>query len=158
MKSARMALGAVALACGAMLAAPVFAQQEEHFRTVTPEQLKWGDSPALPGAKVAVIEGPLNEAKPFTIRIKFPANYKVAPHVHSGIEHVTVLSGTFRVGHGEKFDAKKTNALGAGSIAIMQPKTAHFVWIEKETEVQVHGVGPWTLTFVNPADDPRKQQ
>lgn len=157
MRSAKMAHGALVLACAAVLAAPVFAQQEQHFRTVTSKQLKWGDSPVLPGAKVALIEGPLNEAKPFMMRIKFPANYKIAPHFHAGIEHLTVISGAFRIGHGEKFDAKKTTVLGPGSVAIMQPKTPHYVWIEKETIVQVHGVGPWTVTFVNPKDDPRKQ-
>lgn len=157
MTSAKIALGAIAVACAAALAAPVVAQHQEHFRTVTSKQLKWGDNPSLPGAKVALIEGPPNEAKPFMMRIKFPANYKIAPHFHSGIEHVTVISGTFRMGHGEKFDAKKTVPLGPGTVAIMQPKTPHFALTEKETVVQVHGVGPWTLTFVNPADDPRKQ-
>lgn len=157
MKPAKLALGAFAVACATIVTAPLFAQQSEHFRTVTPKTLKWSESPALPGAKVAVIEGPLNENKPFMMRIRFPEKYRIAPHFHSAIEHVTVISGTMRIGHGEKFDAKKTTPLGPGSIAIMQPKTPHYVWIEKPTEIQVHGVGPWTVTFVNPADDPRKR-
>jgi hypothetical protein len=41
--------------------------------------------------------------------------------------------------------------------AIMQPKTNHFGWTKDETVVQVHGVGPWGVTYVNPADDPRKK-
>jgi anti-sigma factor ChrR (cupin superfamily) len=60
----------------------------------------------LPGAKVAVIEGPLNEAVPFTMRIQLPANYKIAPHYHTAIEHVTVISGEFAMGMGGKFDEK----------------------------------------------------
>lgn len=121
------------------------------------KDLKWNDTPTLPGAKLAVIQGPLNEAVPFTMRIRFPANYRIAPHFHSAIEHVTVISGEFAMGVGEKFDAAKLMPLKAGEVGIMQPRTAHFAATTVATEIQVHGVGPWTLTFVNPADDPRKK-
>jgi quercetin dioxygenase-like cupin family protein len=104
-----------------------------------------------------VIEGPLNEAKPFILRLKFPANYKLAPHFHSAIEHVTVISGEFTMGVGEKFQEGKGTTLKPGEVAIMQPKTPHYGYTKKATEIQVHGVGPWTLTYVNPKDDPRKQ-
>src|SRR5262249_20127618 len=77
---------------------------------VVPDELKWADVPALPpGAKVAVIEGPLNEAVPFIMCLKFPANYKVPAHWHPAIEHLTVLSGTFNMGIGDKLDTAKTN-------------------------------------------------
>lgn len=116
------------------------------------------DVPSLPsGAKVAVIEGPLNEAVPFTFRLKFPADYKLPAHWHTAIEHVTVISGAFNMGIGDKVDVGKTKSLPAGSVAIMQPKTNHFAWTKEETIVQVHGIGPWTITYVNPADDPRKK-
>jgi quercetin dioxygenase-like cupin family protein len=125
---------------------------------VAPADLKWADVPSLPaGAKIAVIEGPMNEAKPFTMRLRLPADYQVPAHFHSAIEHVTVISGTFNMGTGDKLDTKATRALGAGSVAIMQPGTRHFAWTKEETVVQVHGVGPWTVTYVNPADDPRKK-
>jgi anti-sigma factor ChrR (cupin superfamily) len=149
-----VALSALALA----FAIPAFAQEPPHFHTATAKSLKWTDTPLIKGGKVAVIEGPLDKATPFTLRIMIPANGTIAPHFHTAIEHVTVISGTFNVGHGEKFDKGKTKALGRGGVAIMQPKTPHFVWVDKETIVQVHGVGPWTVTFVNPADDPRKQK
>ena len=99
----------------------------------------------------------MNQAVPFTIRLKFPANYAIPAHSHPAIERVTVLSGTFNMGTGDKLDTKATRALGAGSIAIMPPGTRHFGWTKEETVVQVHGVGPWTVTYVNPADDPRKK-
>jgi len=125
---------------------------------VAPKDLKWADVPALPpGAKVAVIEGPLDQATPFTVRFKLPANYKIPAHWHPAIEHVTVLSGTFNLGIGDKLDATKTKALSAGSMAIMQPKTNHFGWTKVATVVQVHGVGPWGVTYVDPANDPRKK-
>lgn len=125
---------------------------------VMPADLKWVDVPSLPpGAKIAVIEGPLNEAVPFTLRLKFPADYKVPAHWHPAIEHVTVISGTFNMGAGDALDPSKTQPLTAGSVAIMQPNTNHFAWTKEETIVQVHGVGPWAITYVNPADDPRKK-
>jgi quercetin dioxygenase-like cupin family protein len=105
----------------------------------------------------AVIEGPPTEAVPFTFRLKFPPNYKIPAHWHPAIEHVTVISGTLNLGTGDKIDEAKTKSLSAGSVAIMQPKTNHFGWAKEETVVQVHGVGPWGLTYVNPADDPRKK-
>src|SRR6266700_8443884 len=108
---------------------------------VTPSELIWTDVPAFPpGAKIAVIEGPMNEAVPFTVRLKLPADYKVPAHWHPAIEHVTVISGTFNMGTGDKLDQSKTTPLSAGSVAIMQPKTNHFAWTKEETVVQVHGV------------------
>jgi quercetin dioxygenase-like cupin family protein len=125
---------------------------------VAPSDLKWADVPSLPpGAKVAVIEGPLNEARPFMMRLKFPADYQIPAHYHSAIEHVTVISGTFHMGTGDKLDRKAMRPLPVGSVAIMQPGTRHFAWTGDETVVQVHGVGPWTITYVNPKDDPRKK-
>jgi quercetin dioxygenase-like cupin family protein len=123
----------------------------------TPAGLTWTDSAALPGAKIAVIEGPLNKAVPFTIRLKHPAGYKIPPHWHPTIEHLTVISGTLNLGFGDKLDMDKTTTLTAGSVAIMQPNTVHFTWTEEETITQVHGVGPWEVTFVNPDDDPRRK-
>ena len=107
------------------------------------------------GAKLAVIEGPLNAAGPVTFRLKFPANYQVPAQWHPAIEHVTVISGTLNFGMGDKFDRSKTKALSTGSVAIMPAKTNHFVWTKEEAIAQVHGVGPWSVTYVNPADDPR---
>lgn len=156
-----MTLAAMAAAIGAMGAigsTAALAQSHGDHLMVVPDELKWTDVGSLPpGAKLAVIEGPLNEAKPFTFRLKLPANYQIPAHFHSAIEHVTVISGTFNMGAGDKLDTKATRALTAGSAAIMQPGTRHYAWNADETIVQVHGVGPWTITYVNPADDPRKK-
>jgi len=147
----------VALAICGVGASMAWAQADGHTM-VAPKDLKWADVPSLPpGAKIAVIEGPPTEAVPFTFRLKLPANYKIPAHSHPAIEHVTVVSGTFNLGMGDKLDTAKTKPLPAGSVAIMQPKTNHFGWTKGETIVQVHGVGPWGLTYVNPADDPRKK-
>lgn len=155
MKNALITLStAVSIAC---LGMPASWAGSGHMM-VTPDELKWADVPSVPpGAKVTVIEGPLNEAVPITFRLKFPAGYKLPAHWHPGIEHVTVISGTFNMGMGDKLDPAKTRPLPAGSVAIMQPKTNHFAWTAEETIVQVHGVGPWAINYVNPADDPRKK-
>jgi quercetin dioxygenase-like cupin family protein len=141
------------------LAAPAaWTQGHADHIMVTPNDLTWADVPSLPpGAKIAVIEGPMNEAKPFTVRLKLPANYRIPAHSHPAIEHVTVISGTFNMGTGDKLDPKQTKALPAGSVAIMPPRTNHFAWTKAETIVQLHGVGPWGVTYVNPSDDPRQK-
>src|SRR5437867_11892825 len=135
----------------------IWAQTGAHIM-VTPDELKWVIVPSLPpGAKLAVIEGPLNEAVSFTFRLRLPADYKIPAHWHPAIEHVTVISGTFNMGTGDKLDPKQTKPLPAVSVAIMQPKVNHFGWTKTATIVQLHGVGPWGVTYVNPSDDPRKK-
>ena len=156
MKNTLIALSvAGAIAC---LGVPASWAQSAHHMMVTPDELKWADVPSVPaGAKVAVIEGPVNEAGPITFRMKFPADYKLPAHWHPVLEHLTVISGTFNMGVGDTLDPSKTKPLSAGSFAIMQPKTHHFAWTKEETIIQVHGIGPWAITYVNPADDPRKK-
>ena len=138
--------------------APARASEAHGHTMMKPEDLKWSDVPSLPpGAKGALIEGPMNEAVPFTLRLRLPPNYQIPPHWHPGVERVTVLSGTFNMGTGEKFERSMTTALGVGAIAIMQPKTPHFAWTKEETVLQLHGTGPWAVSYVNAADDPRKK-
>jgi anti-sigma factor ChrR (cupin superfamily) len=104
-----------AVTLGAMsLAAPsVYAQSGGHpegaHRMLSPGDLKWVDVPSLPpGAKLAVIEGPLNEAVPFTFRLQLPANYQIPAHWHAAVERVTVISGTLNMGVGDKLERSKT--------------------------------------------------
>lgn len=135
----------------------VGATMKEHV-LVNTKELKWVDGPAsIPkGAKMAVVEG--NPTAPnalFTIRLKLPANYKIMPHSHPADEHVTVISGTFNMGMGETFDMKKATALTAGGFAVMPVGHRHFAFSKGETVIQLHGVGPWAINYVNPADDPR---
>lgn len=125
---------------------------------VAPADLKWEDGPPTlpPGTKIAVMHGDPAKAGPYALRLKFPANYKVMPHRHPIDEHVTVLSGTIYLGVGEKFE-EKGKTLPAGSFWVMSAETSHFGWTTEETIVQLHGIGPTAITYVNPADDPRKK-
>src|SRR5436190_11133520 len=106
---------------------------------VAPNDLKWATMPSLPcGSQLAVIEGPMNKAKPFTVRIKFPANCKIPPHHHPAVEHVTVISGAFGMGAGDVHDTTKGMSLPVGGVSIMQPQVHHYGWTTQETIVQVH--------------------
>jgi quercetin dioxygenase-like cupin family protein len=149
----------LALALAALGPTAAWAEDPSHadHTIVLPADLKWEDSKATPGAKVAVIEGPANEPLPYILRVKFPADYEIPAHWHPSPERVTVISGTFNLGTGDKLDKEKTKALLPGSTAIIQPKTNHFGWFSEETVVQLHGVGPQDINFVDPADDPRKK-
>ena len=126
---------------------------------VTPTDVQWADGPGSlsPGAKFAVIEGDPKNAALFTMRLKLPASYRIAAHWHPADEHVTVLSGTFHMGMGDKLDATKGKALGVGSFAVMPANVQHYAWTNEETIIQLHGMGPWGVNYVNPADDPRKK-
>jgi quercetin dioxygenase-like cupin family protein len=124
-----------------------------------PDDVKWGAAPpSLPrGAMLAVIEGKPSEPGPFTMRLKFPAGFRVAPHFHPAIEHLTVLSGTIHFGMGDTFDAGKLMPMRVGSFIVMPVGASHFVESKEETVIQVHGVGPWGVKYVNPEDDPSKK-
>lgn len=125
-----------------------------------PDDMQWGDAPnALPpGAKLAVLEG--NPMKPgiYTMRLRMPDGYKIPPHHHLQVEHVTVLSGTFHLGMGDTFDDSKGNAMPAGTFGFLPPHMKHFAWANGETVIQLHGVGPWEIVYVNPKDDPRNMK
>jgi len=134
-------------------------QAQESPIMVSPAEVHWVDAPPAlpPGAKVAVIQGDPKVEGPFTMRIKLPADYKIAPHFHPDTETVTVLSGAFHVAMGDTFDASKAKSLSAGSFAALPKKSPHFAFAKEETIIQVNAHGPWSLNYVNPADDPRKK-
>ena len=123
---------------------------------ITPEHLSWGPAPAIlpAGARLAVLEGDPSKAGPFTMRLAMPAGYRIPPHFHQADEHVTVISGAFQVGMGDTFDEGKLATLPAGTFGVIPPGMRHFARADKATVIQLHGVGPWGLTYVNPADQP----
>ena len=118
---------------------------------------KTGQPPWPPGAKMAVLEGDPTKEGPFVIRVKAPDGYRVAPHSHPKAERLTVISGEFHIGMGDKLDPQKGQLLHAGGFAEAPAKMNHFAWTTNETVVQVHGPGPFAITYVNPADDPSKK-
>lgn len=152
-------LAALTLSAGIATAQDSPAKNDSHAIVALPDQVTWGPAPPAlpPGAKVAVLEGNPSEAGPFTMRVLLPSGYRIPPHYHPVVEHVTVVKGTFKVGMGDKYDPSALTPLPTGAFAALQPGTRHFAEAQGETIVQLHGVGPWGLIYVNPADDPRQQ-
>ena len=122
-----------------------------------PTDVAWKDGPGSlpPGAKFAVLEGDPGKDGPFVMRIWMPDGFKIQPHWHPKVERITVISGTFNLGMGDKFEQSGTRAMPAGTYGFWADGMRHFAWTKGETVLQLHGIGPWTITYVNPADDPR---
>jgi quercetin dioxygenase-like cupin family protein len=131
---------------------------EDDHSIVYKKDLKWVAAPAgLPkGAEIAVLNGDPTKEGEFTMRVRIPANYTVKPHFHPGEEHLTVLEGELHLGLGEKIDQKELKTLGHDDFVVMSPGTKHYVHTQAPVVIQVHGVGPWGITYVNEADDPRR--
>ena len=123
---------------------------------VNANDLKWGPAPAvLPkGAEATIISGDPSSDGPYVLRLKMPAGYKVPAHNHPTAEYVTVLSGNFHLGMGDKLDETKGMELTAGGYGEAPAKMNHYAWASSPAVVQVHGQGPFAITYVNPADDP----
>jgi hypothetical protein len=119
--------------------------------------IEWREGPATlrKGARMAILEGDPSAEGVFTMRLWLPDGFIVSPHVHSQIEHVTIVSGTLNFGMGETFDKSATRAMPAGSFGYWPIGMKHFAYTTGDTVLQLHGRGPWTVTYVNPADDPR---
>ncbi|MES1259797.1 MAG: cupin domain-containing protein [Gemmatimonadota bacterium] len=124
---------------------------------MSPPPLKWGPAPAIfpAGAQMAVLQGDPSGTAEFTVRLRFPNGYKIAPHTHPTDENVTVISGSFRVGMGNTFDPKTMMTLPAGGFVTAPANGAHYAVARGATVVQVHAMGPFAMTYVNPADAPR---
>ena len=89
------------------------------------------------------------------MQIRVPAGYRVAPHRHPAYENVTVISGSLMMGAGDDFNIEYAQTLTADDFMMMPAGTRHFGQAREETTVEIHGIGPWGITYVNPADDPR---
>jgi anti-sigma factor ChrR (cupin superfamily) len=136
-----------------------FSQAQSDHVPMNSSDIAWGPAPAfLPaGAEFALLEGDPGAAVPITLRLKLPAGYQLPAHWHPTVENVTVISGTFYVGMGDTLDKTKGMALEAGGFASVPAEHNHYAWTEEETVVQVHLMGPFAITYVNPKDDPRNE-
>lgn len=144
----------------ALVTASSYGDEHEDGIALFPvSEIKWkAGPPSLPkGAEIAVLEGDPSKEGPFVFRVKVPDGYRIPPHTHPKTERVTVISGTFNIGMGSTFDNTTTRAMPAGTYGYWEAGMKHFVWVKGETIAQFHGMGPWSIQYVNPADDPRKQ-
>ncbi|WP_343504239.1 cupin domain-containing protein [Alloyangia pacifica] len=122
----------------------------------TADEVEFGAGPPLlpPGAELAVLAGNPGEPGVFVIRLRFPEGYVIPPHTHSMDELVTVISGQIGIAMGETLD-QKGPLLPAGSFAALPANMAHFAWANEITVVQIAGMGPFDITYLEKADDPR---
>jgi quercetin dioxygenase-like cupin family protein len=122
--------------------------------------VKWGPGPAfLPAkARFAVLQGDPGKSGVYTIRLRLPAGYVIKSHFHPNEEEVTVLSGTFLVGMGDTLKARGTQRFTAGGFITVPKDAHHYAMSRGVTVLQLHGEGPFEITYVNPADDPRNAQ
>jgi quercetin dioxygenase-like cupin family protein len=122
-----------------------------------PAEIEWRNGPVSleAGAEFAVLEGNPSEPGIFTMRIKMPDGFYIAPHFHPQYERVTVVSGAFLLGSGEMLDPDATMRLDPGSYTSMPPGMRHFAFADGETVIQLTSEGPWEITYVDEDDDPR---
>ena len=135
------------------------AQSPKHV-ALSPDSVKWGPaSPKLPpGAQFAILMGdPSKPGAPYVFRAKLPDGFSVPAHWHPMDENVTVISGVFMLGFGERLDTARTRAMEAGSYIMLPAKEPHYNVVRGETILQFHGIGPYDIQYVNPADDPSRK-
>ena len=147
------------LALGLLLAGTAIAFAQDMRPPINSDDVKWGPVPPniAAGAQLAVISGDPSKEGPFVMRLKMPAGYKVPAHYHPQYENVTVLTGEFHVGMGDKLDTDKGMLLRPGGYVEAPAKMHHYAWVTSDTIVQVAGPGPFGIIYVDPADDPSKK-
>jgi quercetin dioxygenase-like cupin family protein len=147
------------LALGLLLAGTAIAFAQDMRPPINSDDVKWGPVPPniAAGAQLAVISGDPSKEGPFVMRLKMPAGYKVHAHYHPQYENVTILTGEFHVGMGDKLDTDKGMLLRPGGYVEAPAKMHHYAWVTSDTIVQIAGPGPFGIIYVDPADDPSKK-
>jgi quercetin dioxygenase-like cupin family protein len=132
---------------------------QDVFRSVLPEDIDWQPFPSFPpDARLAVVVGRPAEPGPYVVRVKVPADVKLMPHRHHEDRVYVVISGVFYIGLGEEFDETKLEAYPPGAVVVLPGGTAHFHWAKSgEYVTQVTAIGPISLDYIHPQDDPRNQ-
>jgi quercetin dioxygenase-like cupin family protein len=138
---------------------PKYAIAADHdHATVQADELKWSAPAAYgKGAQFAVVKGDPSKEGMYVVRLKVPGGFKIPAHTHPNDENVTVLSGSFNIGTGDKLDEKKGSLIKAGGYSYVAKGMRHYAWFTEDTVLQLHGMGPQGITYVNPDDDPRKK-
>ena len=155
MNTVKIAVVGIALGLGGFMAAPVWAAE---YTAVMLPDIKWQDAPSIgPGVKTAVIDGDPKSSGPFVMRLKVPPKTTIKVHTHPAAENVTVLSGTLYFAASDKFEPKMAKPFGPGSyFSIAQGKPMFGYTKDKEVVVQLHGNGPWGITYLEPKDSTAK--
>ena len=165
MKHAKRSITAVRLAVLSFAAAVLLGAATQvqaadpHHTVVAGDAVKWGPAPPSlpPGAQASPLLGSPAKEGPFVLRLKFPAGFVIPPHRHTKDEFVTVIAGRVAISSGEKVDRASLKSLPPASFIHLPAGMPHYLWAEAESIVQVNGVGPFDVVYVDPKDDPRQQ-
>lgn len=127
------------------------------LRVIRPADIEWQPAPPFlePGAEGVVLWGDPGQPAPFVLRIRLPADYRIAPHRHSTAERLTVISGTLCFATGPEDASSDDTCIGPGAYRLMPAGMIHTDWTTGPVEYQLDVVGPFDLTYVDPGDDPR---
>lgn len=138
------------------VAAALMAATLAHAQNPGPA-VKWGPAPPFfpAGARFTVLQGDPSASGVYTVRLDMPPGYVIAPHTHPTDEHVTVMSGVLLLGMGDAVNTKAASALKAGDFITAPADAPHFAVAQGRTVVQVHGIGPFVINYLDPKDDPR---
>ena len=158
MKTSTVTFGLILLGVIAMASIAADAPTD-HPMVASGDAVKWGPAPpALPsGAQMTVLAGDPAAAGMVVLRVKMPAGYAVPPHWHPSDEYVTVLSGSLTLGMGDKVDVDSAKTLTAGGFGVAPMQMHHFAMSKDGAIIQISLMGPFGITYVNPADDPRSK-
>src|SRR6266446_7085129 len=101
------------------------------------------------GIQTRTLKGDATKPGIYTIQLTIPANVRIQAHTHPDDRVATVISGTWYIGYGTKFDEAKLKALTAGSFYTEPPSVAHFAKTGNEPVVlQITGNGPTGTEYV----------
>jgi quercetin dioxygenase-like cupin family protein len=152
---------AVFVAGAVLLAGAFLVNAQKPHVLATPQDANWGPAPPMfpPGAQIAVLAGDPTKPAPYTVRLKFPANYAIPAHSHPTDENVVVISGAVSFGVGDKLvkNASSNKTLPVGGYALMPANMNHFAYATQESSIILFGQGPVEFKYVNPSDDPRSK-
>jgi quercetin dioxygenase-like cupin family protein len=156
MKSTRHTLALVVVVTTLLVGVSAIAQSPTHVMANVAD-VKWGPAPPMlpPGAQIAVLSGDPGKPAPYTVRLKFPANYTIPAHSHPTDENVVVTSGKLFMGLGSKVNKAGAMTVGVGGYALAPANVNHYAFTKAETTIVLFGVGPVEFKYVNAADDPR---
>ncbi len=123
---------------------------------LAPEDVRYVEDARVSGVGVAVVSGDPRSGF-YTLRVRFAPGVKVPAHLHPDDRTVTVLSGTYYFGVGERFDADGLAAHGPGTVIVVPKGIAHYAAAgDEEVVLQEAGGGPTANTIVEPANLPER--
>jgi hypothetical protein len=111
-----------------------------------PEKIEWRKN-ATGTNESAILYGDPSKPGPYFVLLKWKAGNMSRPHFHETDRFFTVVSGTWWVGTGTKFDPASTVPMTPGTYVVHYAKGIHYDGAkEGDAIIALHGMGPVTTT------------